>query len=873
MQTTRALDDDRVMNLVELALSRPRDERQTYLQSVCGGNAELFGAVWNYVQAEERMNGFLLDPLCQPPPAERPFEPGDLAEGRFRVVREVARGGMGVVYEVDDVKLDRRVAIKCAQAGFKMRLPPEVRNGRSISHPNVCRIFEMHTASTPHGEVDFITMEFLDGETLSERLRSGRLPDAEAREIARQLCAGLAEAHRNQIIHGDLKSGNVILTKTAGGAMRAVITDFGLARGLEASLRNAQSAETGGTPAYMAPELWRGEKASIASDIYAFGVILFELVSGKNPHPKEDSWPRMSWERRLAWKPPEVHPRWDRILARCLDPDPARRFPDADQIAEALGPSRSQRWFLAAAAALILAAGTGLVTYERAVAPKKAVRLAVAPFKAAGKTVSVADGLLSDTKAQLSRIKGNADTSFKFLTGDTTGATQVLLGTLDQENGKVILDAHLTDPKSGIDTKEWKAAYAPSETRFIPAALAGFVTETLHLPPTPAPAVNVAARQDYLHGIEDTRRNSTIDAALPLLENVVRKDPDSPLTHAGLAEAQWFKYALSRDQVWLDRAVESVRLAQIRNPDVAAVHRIAGLLNAQDGQYEQAIAEYQRAIEIEPASSDAHRRLGQAFKANGQLDRALTEFRRALDLDRGYFKTYQDLGTFYFDKGDYSNAVSQFQAELTVAPHEPDAHHALGTAFSAMGRYADAENEFGVVLNLTETPKTLINMAVALMYQGKYPEATRYLLRSLDLSPEWSDLVWMNLETAYRRMNRPTDSARANRNGLDLAQKEMSRDLRNGHVRASLAYFCARLGDRKRAESEIAQALDVPPKDAQTLWVVAVTYEALGKHDDTLKILAQSPDSVLADLSRWPDVADLHKDSHFQQLLANRHIK
>ncbi len=311
----------------------------------------------------------------------------------------------------------------------------------------------------------------------------------------------------------------------------------------------------------------------------------------------------------------------------------------------------------------------------------------------------------------------------------------------------------------------------------------------------------------------------------------------------------------------------------MRNPDVAAVQRVAGLLKANDGQYEQAVAEYQRAIEIEPANSDAHRRLGQAYKANGQLDQAFTEFRRAVDLDRSYFKTYQDLGAFYFDKGDYSQAASQFQTAVKLAPDEPDAHHALGTAFSELGRYADAENEFRSALLLAEAPKTLNNMAVALMYQGKDREATRYLLRSLTLSPEWSDLVWLNLETAYRRMNRTADSARANRKGLDLAEKEISQDPRNGLVRSSLAYFCARLGDRKRAESEIAQALQPLPKDAETLWVAAVTWEALGRRDDTLRILADSPDSVLADLSRWPDVEDLHKDSGFVQLLASRRIK
>ncbi len=874
MQTTRALDDDRVMNLVELALSRPREERQVYLQSVCAADTELLGAVWNYVQAEERMNGFLLDPLCQAPAPERPFEPGDLVEGRFRVLREVARGGMGVVYEVVDVKLERRVAIKCAQAGFRMRLPPEVRNGRSISHPNVCRIFEMHTASTAHGDVDFITMEFLDGETLSERLRAGRLPEAEAREIALQLCAGLVEAHRNQIIHGDLKSGNVILTKTATGTMRAVITDFGLARGLDASLRNAQTGEAGGTPAYMAPELWKGEKASIASDIYALGVILFELVSGKNPHPKEDSWPRMSWERRLAWKPPAVHPKWDRILARCLDPDPARRFSDADQIAEALGPSYSRRWFLLAAAAVVLAAVTGLVTYERAVAPKKVVRLAVQPFKASTGSASLANDLFSRTTAQLSRLKGSSDTSFKFLANQAAGATELLQGTLDGDrDGKVILDARLTDPRSGIDTREWKAEYGPLETRFIPAAITGFVTETLHLPPAQARSVNQAARQDYLAGLKDTRRNSTIDAALPSLERAVQKDADSPLTHAALAEAQWIKYFVTKDPVWLNRTAESVRLAEIRNPDVAAVHRIAGTLKENDGAYEQAVAEYQRAIEIEPGNSDAYRHLGNAYKSNGQMDLAFTAYRRAVELEPRFFKTYQALGAFYMARANYIDAASQFQKAVALAPDEPDAHYALGTAYEVLGRFPEAVNEFRSALGPAPSPTILNNLGVALMYQEKDKEAIPYFLRSLKLSPRRSSTVWVNLETAYRRSNRSAESRLANHRGLELAQKEVTQDPRSGQVHSRLAYFCARMKEIGRAESEAAEALHLSPADAETRFTVATTYEALHQRSDTLEVLKTSPDGVLADLSRWPDVAELRKDPRFIQLLADRKIK
>jgi serine/threonine protein kinase len=147
---------------------------------------------------------------------------------------------MAIVYEAIDEKLGRRIAVKCAKAGFRTRLTPEVIAATKIAHDSVCKIFEIHTAATNRGEIDFITMEFLDGPTLTERLRDGPLPEREARIIAQQLCPGLAAAHRSHVIHGDLKSNNVILTKAADGSHRAVITDFGLAHGIQPQAGNAR---------------------------------------------------------------------------------------------------------------------------------------------------------------------------------------------------------------------------------------------------------------------------------------------------------------------------------------------------------------------------------------------------------------------------------------------------------------------------------------------------------------------------------------------------------------------------------------------------------------------------------------------------------
>ena len=409
----KAHDDDLVMSLVEMALASPRPDRDRYLEELCQNDAGLIDLVRSYVDWERRMDGFLSEPLYPRRFLEHPFEEGQLLLGRFRIVREVAQGGMGIVYEALDQKLDRRIALKCGKAGFRKRLPPEVRNASDISHPNVCKTFEIHTATTPHGDVDFLTMEFLEGETLAERLHRHALTEWEARSVAVQLCAGLAEAHRKQVVHGDLKSNNIILTQD-GESLRAVITDFGLASRPDSATRALQSSQVAGTPDYMAPELWKGAKPSKASDIYALGVILRQLLPGR---------------------------RWAHAVRRCVDADPAFRFRTANDVAAAIAPW-SRRWLVAAAAAAALAVVSGVGSYRTATAPKETVRLAMLPFDSASEDLSrnIAD--------RLSQVKGNSQTKLALISLTETlrqrvsspdkaktllGATHVLHGLIRKE--------------------------------------------------------------------------------------------------------------------------------------------------------------------------------------------------------------------------------------------------------------------------------------------------------------------------------------------------------------------------------------------------------------------------------------------------------
>ena len=887
MESKPQLDDELVMSLVELALAQPENQRQSYLESACSGNPELFSQTWHYVEWESRMRGFLLEPLYVSPADETPFQPGELLDARFRIVREVARGGMGIVYEAFDEKLDRRIALKCARSGFRKRLPPEVRHASEISHPNVCKIFEIHTASTSDGDVDFLTMEYLEGETLAARLSRGALPDAEARTIAGQICEGLAEAHRNRVVHGDLKSNNVILAKDAGGSVRAVITDFGLARkplAEDTGSGSLGSSQAGGTPDYMAPELWKGERPSAASDVYALGVILYELASGRKPYGAE-----VSSEERLKKKPPHLHTKWDRILAHCLDPDPARRFGDALEVARALAPSSSRKWVLASAAAAILIVAATVLTYWNAVRPKLAWQLAMLPVEFTDETKDLADRLSRDAAGQLARLKGGNVARLTFIPLDAIerqhldnpeqaaaalGATHVLHAALARKNDKLLLRAWLTGARKRVARTEWTFEYAPGEMRYVPVALAGLAAFELELPPLMAgAAVNPAAAQDYWHGLWYMRRNSTIDTALPLLARAVQEDSDSPLTWAGLAEAQRWKWVVTKETAWLDRARDSALEAQRRNPDLPQVHRIAGLLSFRDGFYELAETEYLRAIALAPNDGEAHRVLGQMYEKTNRLDEALAQYAKAVDVDPEGYRNHQQLGAFHYYRADYTRALPDFLKAAELAPGEAAAHYALGDDYVGLGRFPEAEQEFRLAIGLGETPDELHDLGVVLMDQGKYSESLTYISRAVDLAPK--HLLWrMNLGTVYHLLKLKTESDEAYRRALDLAGQEMARDPRDGKTRSYLAFICARLGDAKRAESEIGQALQTSATDSDVRFMAVATFDALGRRDEAFeKVLNAVSYEELLDVSRWPDLADLSRDPRFLQLLALRKPK
>jgi predicted negative regulator of RcsB-dependent stress response len=361
-----------VNHIFHAALELSANERHSFVLTASEGDPDLQAEVELLLQADENAGSYLESPLLHGElfsHSASPVSPGDVLCGRFCILRAVGEGGMGHVFEALDSELAVHVAIKiirpeiAANPEALARFRQEVRLARRITHPNVCRTFDLERetravdpARGTKQEVVFLTMEFLQGETLASRIkRTGALPLDEALHIARQVADALHAANTLGIVHRDMKPANIMLVPAEASAphgFRAVITDFGLARidaVVSSGNRSALShtARPIGTLAYMAPEQLEGSTVSPATDIYAFGLVLFEMVTGTRAFPSDNFLSGIA--QRLTGSPPSpqsIVPTlplpWTRTIECCLRLKPADRFQSSADAIDVLDGSRTK---------------------------------------------------------------------------------------------------------------------------------------------------------------------------------------------------------------------------------------------------------------------------------------------------------------------------------------------------------------------------------------------------------------------------------------------------------------------------------------------------------------------------------------------------
>ncbi len=882
--------DDRVMSLAADVLKTPRWERDRFLQTACQSDPDLYREVSEIVTWEERMGGFLSRPLVEfidLDALEQIFEPGQLVAGRFEILRRVGDGGMGIVYEAFDHTRKQRIAIKCPRPGYDELLPKELEGALQVRHPNVCLVNEIHTTRRDLEELRFLAMEFLDGETLAHRLDSGKIEEADARLIARQLCAGVAEAHRSGVLHRDLKPGNVILCRKKDGSTRAVITDFGLA--VEAS---EVSELEGGTPNYMAPELWRGGKASQASDVFSLGVMLYEMVTGCKPFPalsKENvTFPPPIAPSKLVKKLPS---RWDAAILPCLKENPDDRC-SAEEALAALERKefyRKPAVLVAMAACLALAlrlAIPPIITYFTP-AP---IRLAVL-VQGSNDLIQLSASALEPLPGSVKDMQfGEPSTAVVIPFSKTMkkgvrspeqaekvlGATHTLQLKLTPEAGGMTVEGPIIDLK----TREAVGYYPPTyfseaELKKLSTRLARTIAFALNVPRiVDQENVNQDAAAAYKRGL-DCLESRDFACAIPQFQYARQKDTESALPLAGLAKAYARKSQAISDTDSKDAAMQEAKVflskAEATDADSPAVRLASGLLHQIDNKdvmaYAMALPDFQRVEKIQSGNVEAWLGSGVSYEEQSTHDKAervrmhghaIHDYNRAIALEPNSV-TYSYLASFYQNSGDYINAENTYRIASQLDSKSVGISGSLAATLIAQGKDSEAKTMLTTLEQAPQRYETALawnNDGALYALNGQDIEAIRCYQKAVQQVQNYPT-YWLNLGDSQRRIKHPNEAKASYSQGFALARANATANPTSAAAQALLAYSEVRLGLKNKARSHIEHAMDLPGLDDSVLIYVVETYEALGDRNEALKAASLVSDQTLKMMTRRPDLVNL----------------
>jgi eukaryotic-like serine/threonine-protein kinase len=727
-------DWNQIKQLFSAALSVPPQDRDAYLTSACEGKPELRLAVDELLRAHNDASHTFLEPSSIVLAASWLFREGDRVAARFRVTKRIARGAMGEVYQVYDERLRLSVALKAIRpeligdAETVERFRREVLVTRDIAHDGLCRVFDLveHTigpqAGFPEGTiVPCLTMQLLEGETLEETLARDR---PMAPEVALPLLEQIAEAlqvlHDAGIVHRDLKPSNVMLVQTAEGT-RAVLTDFGLAKPLEENIFETQTRVHGGAPFFMAPELFRGERPSRASDIYAFGLLVDEMVtstrafSGDSLHAlllqKLGDGPVMPSLRSTS-----IPPTWERAILRCLAKQPQDRFHSADAVLDALASSSAReqewsgarRWLRKASAprplhlayvaiGILVLSGVAAMEPLTNAPPTPVVIRPFANLTQRRELDYLAVGTPGELGRRLSRVptvrvytptesNGKADPSRAGTFGvsghiqEVNGLLRITVQLKDEAEQAVLwsqrFDGSLNqslqiEDELAAETVGALSRLQPSRDPNTFRRLAGVFTSKFpwQRPSIPSSGTtNSAAFDDYLRGrtLFEERTIPSALQAIDYLKRAVKEDPNYAAAYATLADVQGVLMDLHYKPhgVLIQEAEGYIEQAVALDPDLPDVQLSLGAVRQMQWRWTDADAAYKRAIELHPTSARAHRWYSGLLLQFGRFDESVQMHRDAIALDPFDYPSQSTFGHTLFQAGRVKEAATHLETLL-----------------------------------------------------------------------------------------------------------------------------------------------------------------------------------------------------------------
>jgi serine/threonine-protein kinase len=690
-----------------------------------------------------------------------PLTPG-FRLGPYEILSLLGAGGMGEVYQARDRKLDRFVAIKilpesvAADPGRLGRFEREAKSIAALSHPNILAIHDFGT----HKGISYAVMELLEGETLREKLDAGPIHPKQAVDYALQITRGLSAAHEKGIVHRDLKPENLFVGKD--GHLK--ILDFGLAKreapvgageesGAETASGHTKAGTILGTAGYMSPEQVRGHSADRRSDIFSFGAVLYEMLTGRRAFRRDTAIETMNAVLKeeppgLAGSAPGVLLALERVVRHCLEKNPAERFQSARDIAFALGEAS------ASSAAGAAESGSGRSIRSLVVLPfENRSGDPAQEFFSDGMT----DALIADL-AQIGALRVISRTSAMRFKGTHPSLSQlarelgvdaVVEGSALRVGDRVRITVQLVDVAS--DRSLWAKSYERglSDILGLQSEVARAIADEIRIQVTPEEqarlrskgSVNPAAHVAYLQGLFLWNRftGESVTEAILRFEEAIAFDPNYAVAYAGLADSYIMLanhhmlppregYSLARNAAgrglalddslaelhtslgWIHRlfdwdwpATERECLRTIElNPGYAFGRGRYALFLSGMGRHEEAIAEARRALELDPLNLLIHTVVGDTLFYARLFDRSVASYRKCLELDATFGAAHTDLARSLEHVGRTDEAVEEFLRGVPSPDGRPRPSTGLAILYARAGRQDDARATMEEVLALEQ---------------------------------------------------------------------------------------------------------------------------------------------------------------------------
>jgi eukaryotic-like serine/threonine-protein kinase len=821
-----------------------------------------------------------------PPRGIGPFRvaPGQRFGDRYTLIEEIGAGGMGQVYKAIDGSLGKTVALKLVRARSgpheqtSERFRRELTLAQEVTHPNVCRVYDL-------GEIEgtlFISMEYVEGQSLDDLIQSvGHLSTKQTIALGRQICAGLEAIHSRQIVHRDLKPANIMVDR----AGHAILMDFGLAYAHGKERLTGEGAILG-TLAYLSPEQAVGLTTDARTDIYALGLVLFEMLTGRRapgdggtaPLALRDPGERCPPPSRFT---PEVPAGMNDVVLRCLERDPARRYASTAELDAALArlaaslssgvsagrvrisAPRGRLATVAAALVVFLAlAGTigWFVSHRPRPGPGHPV-IAVLPLETVGGAaddhlgIGMADTLIAHlagipSLTVVSRVAadGNGRGQVRRLAHEL-GADYVVSGSILRLDRRMHVTATLVRPD---DSVAWGADYEGSvddlfslQRRLaegVSAALAVNLTAADRARLARPSTTSVSALAAYSEAqalLEHPEVAGNVTRAIEGLRVALIRDPKFALAQAALGRAYWQQYMETRDPSWVRLSTDAVTEALRLDPADPGTRLALATLYSGTGRTDAAIEELRRVLEAQPSNDDAHRQLGDILAARSRWEEAIAELRTAVDLRPKYGENLSRLGLTLDASGRYAEAAAVYKRLVELQPGNPRALQRLGSAYEHMGQDDLALETFKRALALAPDAKAYTNIGTIEFARGRHAEAAAAFAEAAKLEPR-NPIVQRNLGDSYAQMGHPAEAAKAYQTAVALCEDLLRINPKDARMLGRLAAYEAKLGRATAADRHATDAVSLSPADGEVLYRKAVVEALSGRSDAALSSLREA---------------------------------